>query len=248
MERIDDRCAGAIGARLLDRSDLAQAADKAAGFLRAELWDRKRLFRSHRGRRGDVPGFPADYAFLISGLLDLQALPRCGKWLAWAEELQARMDLEFWEEDAVGYVMRSELGGETLMRIREEYDGAEPATNHVAACNLLKLSALTGDTKRASRAELLLHAGCATLETGPFGARSCWPRMIRWNVVLCGSNAVVSRSMSWANGCEKTYLPETVWKWSEGNGDVILCSGEHCSVPIRTVSEWDERWGPACHD
>ena len=64
----------------------------------------------------------------------------------------------------------SELGGETLMVIREEYDGAEPASNHVAAENLLKLAALLEVPQYAVRAESLLRAGSRILETQYFAA------------------------------------------------------------------------------
>jgi uncharacterized protein YyaL (SSP411 family) len=233
----------ARGARVLGRIDLAEAARKAAGFLRAELWDGERLFRSFRGRRGDVPGFPADYAFLISGLLELQALPGGESWLVWAAELQSRMDVEFWDADATGYVMRPELGGEILMTIREEYDGAEPAPNHVAACNLLKISAMTGDAKQALRAESLVRAGCGTLESRSFGAPVL---LAAYDLLDRGVARIECRGepeVALGGRMRMTYLPETVWTWSEGDGDVSVCSGDRCSAPIRTVSDWNDRWG-----
>ena len=41
--------------------------------------------------------------------------------------------------------MRPGLAGETLLVIREDYDGAEPSPNHLAAQNLLKLAVLLDD-------------------------------------------------------------------------------------------------------
>ena len=232
----------ARGARLLLREDWATAARTAAVFLRSELWDKVGLFRSFRGRRGDVPGFPADYACLISGLLELQALPGGETWLAWANELQSRMDEEFWDVDATGYIMRAQLGGEILMTIREDYDGAEPAPNHVAACNLLRLSALTGDAKQARRAESLLRAGAQILADRPFGAPVL---LTAYDLSDRGVVRVEVRGApdpAFGERMRMTYLPEAVWTWSEGDGRVVICAGDHCSIPLCEVSEWNGRW------
>lgn len=74
---------------------------QAAEFLRAKLWDphTKRLKRSYRSGPSDVPGFDTDYAFLISGLLDLYGATADTQWLAWAKELQTSMDALFWDSD-----------------------------------------------------------------------------------------------------------------------------------------------------
>jgi uncharacterized protein len=163
---------GAIarGAQAFDREDLAVAATRAARFLKENLWDDGQLFRSFRGHRAPVNAFPADYVFLISGLIELHAAAPDDGWLEWAVELQQKLDVDFWDASQAGYVMRSELAGETLLLIREDYDGAEPSPNHLAAENLLKLAALFEDGGYAKRAEALLRAGSRHLETQPFGA------------------------------------------------------------------------------
>ncbi len=158
----------ARGARLTGREDLADAARSAAGFLKADLWDGERLYRSFRGHRGNVPGFPADYAFLISGLIELHGISPSNEWLDWAAELQRNLDADFWDDTRSGYVMRPEIAGGELMVIREEYDGAEPSPNHVAAENLMKLAVLLDFPDYAKRAEALLRAGSRLLETNTF--------------------------------------------------------------------------------
>ena len=69
----------ARGARVFGRGDLTEAAERAAGFLQRELWDGTRLFRAWRGRRGQAAAVPADYVFLISGLIELHALSPDGR-------------------------------------------------------------------------------------------------------------------------------------------------------------------------
>jgi uncharacterized protein YyaL (SSP411 family) len=160
----------ARGARVLGGDHLAEAANEAAEFLKKELWDGDSLFRAYRGQRGKVEGFPADYVFLISGLIELYAISPDAGWLVWAIELQEKLDERFWDVAQAGYVMRSELAGETLLVIREDYDGAEPSPNHLAAENLLKLAILADLPNHTKRAEALLRAGSGVLETQPFAA------------------------------------------------------------------------------
>ena len=79
-------------------------------FIRKELWDGEKLWRSYRGKRGDAPGFAADHAFLISGLIEMHGADGDPAWLAWARELQSALDEGHWDESRAGYVIRTEVG------------------------------------------------------------------------------------------------------------------------------------------
>jgi uncharacterized protein YyaL (SSP411 family) len=219
----------ARGARVLDRADLAEAAAGAARFLKEKLWDGRRLFRSFRGHRGATPGFAADFVFVISGLIELHAVRPADGWLAWAGELQQGLDAEFWDETRVGYVMRSGLGNEELMVIREDYDGAEPAPNHLAAENLLKLADLLDVPGFAARAESLLRAGSLVLERQPFAA----PVLV--SALDLHERGVSKIQIPPAAGGEvlaklrALYQPRAVF--TPGSGDeVIVCEGQTCRV------------------
>ncbi|RYE38843.1 MAG: thioredoxin domain-containing protein, partial [Hyphomicrobiales bacterium] len=109
----------ARGGRVLDRTDLILAATKTAEFLQRNLWDGKTLYRSFRKQRGSVKAFPADYVFLISGLIELHAVSVDDRWSEWAVELQQILDTDFWDALQAGYVMRPSIAGATLMVIRE---------------------------------------------------------------------------------------------------------------------------------
>lgn len=75
-----------------------QVAERAATFIRRKLYDEQthRLQHSFRNGPSKAPGFLDDYAFLISGLLDLYEFGGQTNWLIWATELQdtqARTDI-----------------------------------------------------------------------------------------------------------------------------------------------------------
>lgn len=216
----------ARGGRLLERKDLVAAAVGAADFIKAELWDGKTLFRSFRKHRGEVRGFPADYAFLISGLIELHAVAPDGGWLDWAARLQGALDADFWDAEEAGYVLKPGLGGETLLAIREDYDGAEPSPNHVTAENLPKLADLLDEPAFAKRAEVLLRTGSRVLETRPFAVP------ILLGALDLFGRGVVKFQVPGGDCPEKlriSYLPRAVFTKGEGE-DVIVCEGMACRV------------------
>ena len=221
----------AKAAAVFSAGPYARAAGTAATFLRKNLWDAetKMLFRSHRGKRGDTEAFPADYAFLIFGLIELHAVEPLGDWLNWAIELQEAMDKRSWSEERIGYVMAAKMSGETLLTIREDYDGAEPSPNHIAALNLLRLAVLADSETYSKRAESLLRAGATVLEKQVFSAP-----------VLLAAHDLHSRGVSHFQIPEKdyariltklsgTYRPLAVFDSHKGD-DILLCEGMTCKI------------------
>ncbi|CAL5218409.1 g85 [Coccomyxa viridis] len=121
-------------------------AKQIARFVRANLWDeqRQRLLRSFLNGPSDVEGFADDYAFVISGLLDLYSASGETQWLAFAQQLQQKQDELFWDDTAGGYYATTGNDPSILLRMKEDYDGAEPAASSYALSNLLRLAALAG--------------------------------------------------------------------------------------------------------
>ena len=219
----------ARGGRVLGRADLTDAARAAADFLRCELWDGGRLLRSYRGRRGKVAGFPADYVYLIWGLLELHAVAPEAGWLAWARQLQRKLDDDFLTDWQASYVIRPGLAGETLMEIHESHDGAEPAANHLAAENLLKLAAWCDEPGYMERARALLEAGSRVLVTAPFAAPvllaafDLFERgVMRIQVPAAPEPAVLQLLRS-------SYLPRAVFTPGESD-EVMVCEGVGCRL------------------
>jgi uncharacterized protein len=147
--------------------DYLAAATRAAEFVGRELYDRDRgvLFRAWRNGRGTTEGFAEDYAFFIQALLDLYEASFRIQWLRWAEQLQVKMDELFWDADGGGYFNSAAADTSIVLRLKEEYDGAEPAPSSVAAMNLLRLAAMLNDPPLRER-------GVATIEA----FRAQWTR------------------------------------------------------------------------
>ena len=124
-----------------------EAAARAARFTRATLWDSAAgvLLRRFREGRASIAGYGEDYACLIWGLLELFQVDGDAGWLRWALELQARQDELFWDADGGGWFSTTGDDPSVLLRMKEDYDGAEPSVGSVSVLNLLTLARLTGD-------------------------------------------------------------------------------------------------------
>jgi uncharacterized protein YyaL (SSP411 family) len=170
------------GAEKEERERLLGAATRAAEFVERELFDTERgvLYRSWREGRGASEGFAEDYAFFVQGLLDLYEASFEIRWLKWAVRLQVKMDELFWDAAQGGYFNSAAGAADIVLRLKDDYDGAEPTPSSVAAMNLLRLAAMVGATEseRGRVTPPTLGTGyraraLATLE----GLRAQWTRV-----------------------------------------------------------------------
>jgi uncharacterized protein YyaL (SSP411 family) len=108
------------------------------------LWDRERGELLHRYRDGEagISGYAEDYAFLVFGLLELFQADGDVAWLDWALELQRAQDERFLDEEDGGWFSTSGTDPTVLLRLKEDYDGAEPSASAVSVLNLLTLTHL----------------------------------------------------------------------------------------------------------
>ncbi len=145
------------------------AAVAAAEFIKAQLTHERtgELCRSWRKGRVLEAGFAEDYAFLIQGLLDLYEATFKIAWLQWAFDLQSIMDRLFWDEAEGGYFSSAKGDPHLLVRMKDDYDGAEPSANSVAALNLLRFSQMLGDDGSAKKAKQIFALSGRPLEGMP---------------------------------------------------------------------------------
>ena len=157
-----------------ERERLLGMATHAAEFIERELYDAATgtLFRSWREGRSTIGGFAEDYAYLIQGLLDLYEAGFAIRWLEWAERLQAKMDELFWDSENGGYFNSRADDPTVILRLKEDYDGAEPAPNSVAATNLLRLDWMLGGGTRAQEHEANIKKDASNADAGKTGRRS----------------------------------------------------------------------------
>jgi uncharacterized protein len=146
-----------------------ESAQRAATFVRDRLWSPGSaitggLLRRFRDGHAEIDAYAEDYAYLIFGLLELfQADPR-PEWINWAAALQRRQDDLFWDEADGGWFSTTGQDPSVLLRIKEDYDGAEPTASSVSALNLLTLSHLIEGAQWTDRIERTLRLFATRLE------------------------------------------------------------------------------------
>ena len=135
----------ARGAQILAVPRYLEAAEKAAAFVIKNLIDPRSgtLFRRFRDDEAKEAGQLDDYAFLVQGLLDLYEATGEIRWLARASDLTAAQIKLLADEKHGGFFTTPETD-KLPVRMKEDYDGAEPAGNSITALNLLRLSWMTG--------------------------------------------------------------------------------------------------------
>jgi uncharacterized protein YyaL (SSP411 family) len=119
-----------------------RAAQRAAVFVRDHLWQpgSETLLRRFRDGHSAIDGYAEDYAYLIFGLLELFQADGDPAWLEWAITLQLRQDALFWDEQDAAWFSTTGRDPSVLLRMKEDYDGAEPTPSSISVLNLLWLT------------------------------------------------------------------------------------------------------------
>lgn len=145
------------------------AARSAARFVLSTMFDPRsgKLLRRFRDGEAKFEAHLDDYAFVVSGLLDLYESDFAVQWLEWALRLTQTQLQIFWDDNRGGFFDTSGEDASVLVRTKEQYDGAEPAGNSVAAMNLLRLYHITGDDNLRAKGEQTIEAFSGVLEKQP---------------------------------------------------------------------------------
>ncbi|KAJ5127161.1 hypothetical protein N7448_007940, partial [Penicillium atrosanguineum] len=155
-----------------------EAAARAIGFIKENLFEKTtgKLWRIWRdGSRGDTPGFADDYAFLISGLLDMYEATFDDSYLQFAERLQKYLNEYFLARTGstpAGYynTPSSMTPGmpPPLLRLKTGTESATPSVNGMIARNLLGLSALLEEGEYRTLARQTCNSFAVEIMQHPF--------------------------------------------------------------------------------
>ena len=161
----------AKGGAILQEPRYTESARRATDFIVSRMYDSKTgiLLRRYRLGESAIPGFLDDYAFFVQALLDQYEASFEIADLEWAIKLTGKQ-IELFEDQEHGGFFSSAAGDPSLvMRMKEDYDGAEPSGNSVAALNLVRLSAMTGRDDFREASDKTLRAFAGRITEAPFG-------------------------------------------------------------------------------
>lgn len=152
----------ARGYGVLGDAEFRDAALRNVAFLQSKLWDpsTKTLHSRWRdGHRDSVQLLDA-YANLLAGVTDLYEVTLDPAHLQFASDLADAMIARFYDTNAGGFWQTVANAPDLLLRTKDDYDGAEPSGNSVAALALLRLAAICDrkDWRTAAEKTLRLFA------------------------------------------------------------------------------------------
>jgi hypothetical protein len=154
---------------VLGEESYRQAAERNLAFLQAKLWDADHQALFHRWRDGerDTVQLLNAYAFLLAGVLELYEATLAPLRLGFALALAEAMIRKFHDADHGGFWQSAAGASDLILRLKEDYDGAEPSGSSVACLALLKLSVITGRDDFRDIAEKCLHGLASRLQQLP---------------------------------------------------------------------------------
>ena len=226
------------------------AAEGNLAFVREKLWEPKSEALFHRWRDGsrDNVQLLEGYAFLLDGVIQLYEATLEPGQLEFACELAGAMIAKFYDAPNGGFWQSPAGVNDLILRVKDDYDGAEPSGNSVATLALLKLAAITGceEFKHAAAATLQLSAG--RLQKQPAALAFMLQALDFWldeprRVVIAGENGS-SKTKELLRAAHSIYQPNKIVLGNTGAVEpfaktltakegptVYLCTGTACQPP-----------------
>jgi uncharacterized protein YyaL (SSP411 family) len=243
------------GVVLNDESYISEA-EKNLKFLKAKLWDAKSKTLYNRWRDGerDQVQLLDAYASMCAGVTDLYQATLNPDYLEFAVALADGMMERFYDGTDGGFWQSSAGAKDLILRIKDDYDGAEPSGNSMATLVLLKLAAICDSAKYREAGEKTLRLFAERLHQLPQGM----PLMLQAldfmleeprRVVIAGSfaDARVNEMLAAAHS---VYQPNKVVLGNTGQVEefartlperggptVYLCTGKACMPPTNDPAE-----------
>lgn len=144
----------ARGAFILQEPRYADAARRAADFVLSSLRNEEgRLLHRYRAGKAGITAHLEDYAFFVSGLIDLYEATFEAEYLQAAVTLNKQMIEFFLDEEAGGFYFTADDGEALITRQKDANDGAVPSGNSMAMTNLIRLGRMLGSAELEELAE-----------------------------------------------------------------------------------------------
>jgi uncharacterized protein YyaL (SSP411 family) len=235
---------------ILEDETYLAAARKNINFVKAKLWDAnsKTLYHRYRDGARDSTQLLTAYASYLHGLLEFYQATLEPDALDFAINIADTMVAKFYDPKLGGF-FSSASENDLIFRVKDDYDGAEPAGNSVAIMALLKLAAITDNAEFKTKAEKSLKLFASGLSENPEGM----PLMLQaasfamnepHRIVLVGDPSQ-AETKALVRAAHQHYHPEKVilgtagkvedfaktLKQREGKPTAYICTGTACQPP-----------------
>jgi hypothetical protein len=247
----------AFTGRQLGNPAYIDSAARSADYIYRSLWQEGRLLATSRDDQAHLNAYLDDYAFMLSGLIELLQAKWDSQWLSWAQQLADVLIEQFEDNSNGGFFFTSHDHEQLIQRIKTYSDDAMPSGNGIAAESLLLLGYLLAEPRYIDTAERCLKAAWNSINQAAISHCSLLealdiyldpPRL----VILRGTSEELSQWLRPARGRFMPYTPvfaipedavlppALAAKSSSDSAVAYVCKGMQCSPPISSASEWDD--------
>jgi uncharacterized protein YyaL (SSP411 family) len=244
----------AKAAAILNEHRYADAAKGAAAFILTTLRRSDgTLQRRYRAGDAGIDGMLDDYAFFVQALIDLYEATFDFQYLAHAIDLTDTQRELLEDAESGGFYASAQADAARLIRLKDDYDGAEPSGNSVALMNLLRLHRITGRIDLEASARKLIAAFQERVAAAPYGM----PQMLcafeyhlapPREIVLAGAATGDMLRMLWRDFDPNRillhaapqlaeYQPAIAEMRADGDTTVYLCENFICNAPARNPED-----------
>jgi uncharacterized protein YyaL (SSP411 family) len=237
---------------LLGEPDWIAMARRAFDFIAANMTrdtsGEQRLGHSWRGGQLLFPGLASDFTAMTRAALALHEASGERRYLDTALAWQRALDAHYTDAATGGYFLTADDAEGLVLRPHSTADDATPNHNAVAAGNLIRLAAFTGDHAWRDKADRLIDGILATAGQNLFGhvalLNALDLRLTGAEIVVTGdapaladaalklafTTRIVLRARSAADLPASHPAQETL---KTANGPAaFVCAGERCSLPV----------------
>jgi len=240
----------ARAAVILKEPNYREVAEKNLGFLKSNLWDESSKTLYHRWRDGarDEVQLLDGYANLLNGVVQLYETTLETKHLEFAIKLADAMIKRFYDAANGGFWQTTEDASDLIIRVKEDYDGAQPSGNSVAILALLKLGDITGESRFKNSGEKSLQFFADRMDRSPYGAAYMLQALDYWLDVP--SRVVINNDPGSEKVRELLYAVYSVYQPTKvvlsnkgpveelarsindrGEPEAYICTGQTCKPP-----------------
>ena len=249
----------ARAAVVLNEDKYLAAAEKNLRFIREKLWDAKSQSLSQRWRDGECDRVQLleSHAFMLDGVVQLYEATLEPKHLGFAIELAEAMIAKFYDAVQGGFWQSPAGTDDLILRVKDDYDGAEPSGNSVAALALLKLAAITGREDFRLPVQATLQLLASRLQSQPAALSGMLQAVDLWlneplRVVVAGKSDD-GEFQKLLRAAHSVYQPNKIILGNTGpvqefartlpaqpGAVVYLCTGKACQPPTNEVARLKE--------
>jgi uncharacterized protein len=232
----------------IGRPDWVEAAVEIATFLLRALRrdsDGRWLRSWQGGRAGRNLAVAVDYAWLVEAFTRLAEATGAAAWIAEARAAADDLLDRFWDQEDGGFFTTGGDGERLIVRSKDTYDGATPSANSVAAVALLRLGALTGESRYTDAGTAVCRLLEGLMAKQPLAFTNL---LVAVDLLIGGLTevAVTGERADLVGAVQASYQPFAVLAWGEAypsplwegrtgpeeSGKAFVCRHYTCQAPI----------------